>query len=519
MTIDTLELQKHSVTRDDTSAGYPLTFLVAPLGPQHITPGLPAWHSKQRDAVLTATLDLEDMWQSAVYKTITKRTARGWEVKDTEDSTVRVRRYQQMLLRFDGTRYVPGMSKVLQDFLLTDNGAFVEVVRVSKASGSRILGLMHLDSFRCTRTGDPAIPVIYRDGKGSEHELRDYQIIDFVDQPSPRSSANGVGRCAATRAFRTVITLSSIQIYFREKVTGDRNLAIHIVNGISPDQITDALTTASEDRKRKGYVMYKGSVVIPAIKADAPLSVVTIPLAEIPDGFDVDLERKDAYLRYANALGVPVQDIQPLSGQGLGTGTQTIILSEEAEGLGLAAFDRDFTHALNDFVFPETTTFVWTNPHDTRDQKAKAEVDKLRVDTAKAMRGDQNAPGPITPEQELNLLVDWNVVPREFLPADGDQTPGGALSDEEKPVVADVVAPIALPVPAAAVVNPPPAVKELVESPRWTPMLTAAVKARMITEEQADREMGNPIAKKATSDDLIDSEWEQAMEWAKKVME
>jgi hypothetical protein len=353
----------------------------------------------------------------------------------------------------------------------------VEVVRASKASGSRILGLMCLDSFRCTRTGDPAIPVIYRDGAGHEHEMKDYQVLDFVDQPSPRMSARGAGRCAGTRAFRTIIKMAGVEIYFREKVTGDRNLAIYIVNGISNEQLGDALATAGEERKRKGYVYYKGSVVIPAMAMDAELSLITIPLAEIPDGFEVETERRAGNLLYANALGVPVQDIQPLSGQGLGTGTQTIILSEEAEGLGLAAFDRDFTHALNDFVFPETTTFVWTNPHDTRDQKAKAEVDKLRVDTAKAMRGDQNAPSPITPEQELNLLVDWNVVPRQFLPADGDQTPGGALSDEEKPVVADVAAPIAPSMPVA------------------------------------------PIVEKAAADDLIDSEWERAMEWAKKVME
>lgn len=508
MTVDTLELQRKSVTRDDHqgAAGDPWHIIVAPMGPLTVTPGLPAWPSKARDAVLTSTLDMEDMWASAVYKTITKRTARGWEVKDSKEGTTRTKRYQQILLRFDGKRYVPGMSKVLQDFLLTDNGAFVEVVRASKASGSRILGLMHLDSFRCTRTGDSAIPIIYRDARGYEHELKDYQVLDFVDQPSPRASANGIGRCAGTRAFRTVIKLASVEVYFREKVTGDRNLAIHIVNGISPDQLEGALSTAREDRIRRGYVMYKGSVVIPAIKADQNLSVVTIPLAEVPDGFEVETERRDAYLRYANALGVPVQDIQPLSGQGLGTGTQTIILAEEAEGLGLAAFDRDWTHAINDFVFPETTTFVWTNPHDMRDQKAQAEVNKLKSDVVKTLTGDATNPGPVTNEQGLNLLVDWNVVPREFLPAEGDQTPGGALSDEEKPVSEEEQVVIQTPTVGAN--------KSLEE-------LLLDLYVSGITPDQWEdavrRVKEQTTAVRATTDDLIDSEWEQAMEWAKRV--
>lgn len=503
MTIDTLELRKHSVTRDDVGEGAPLTFLVAPLVPQHAVPGLPPRYSKARDMALTATLDLEDMWASAVYKTITKRTARGWEVKDSKDSTTRVKRAQQLLLRFDGTRYVPGMSKVLQDFLLTDNGAFVEIVRATRAPGSRILGLMHLDSFQCERTGDPSIPVLYRDGAGREHELKDYQVLSFVDQPSPRVRDKGTGRCGAGRAFRTIITLSAIQIYFREKVTGDRNLAIHIVNGISPDQLQGALSTAREERIQRGYVMYKGSVVIPAIKADQTLSNITIPLAEIPDGFDVEQERRDAYLRYANALGVPVQDIQPLSGQGLGTGTQTIILSEEAEGLGLAAFDRDFTHALNDFVFPETTVFVWTNPHDMRDQKAKAEVDKAKADVIKTLTGDANNPGILTQEQGLNLAVDMNLVPREFLPV--DQTPGGALSDEEKPV--DQEGEITAPVTPAPIV-------EKAKTELGAKLSALRAGAPHLTADEIEVEI-----KERRGDALIDSEWERAMEWAKKVME
>lgn len=457
---DTTDLIRKSVTAADhpkqngvtpISPGYGMwNIIVAPQTPLTTTPGLPVWWTRDRDVVLSSTLDMEDMWSSAVYKAISKRVSRTWEITDTDDSDQRTRRYQKLLLTFDGKRFVPGFSKVLHNFLLTDNGAFVEVVRASNAAGSRILGLMHLDSFRCYRTGDPQRPVVYFDRNGAFHVLKDYQVLDFADQPSPRVEMNGIGRCAASRAFRTILKLAAVEIYFREKITGDRNLAIHIVNGITEDQLKDAREDANDERRRRGYVYYKGSVVIPAIKLDADLKVITIPLAEVPDGFDVDQERKDAYLRYANALGVPVQDIQPLSGQGLGTGTQTVILAEEAEGLGLASFDTDWTSALNESVLPSATTFSWTNPHDTRDQKAKAEVQNAQADVIVKLMGNPTAPGILSQQQALNLASDMDLIPREFLPEEGDATPGGTLASDEKPVegvIPGLTAPAPAPVP------------------------------------------------------------------------
>jgi hypothetical protein len=75
------------------------------------------------------------------------------------------------------------------------------------------------------------------------------------------------------------------------------------------------METSEAEKIRRGHVVYKGAVMIP-IQTDQAINIATIDLASIPDGFDVDTERRDAYLRYANALGVPVQDIQPLSVKG-----------------------------------------------------------------------------------------------------------------------------------------------------------------------------------------------------------
>lgn len=390
--------------------------------------GLPVWWSPLRDMVLAQSMHMEDMWSAAIAKAVTKQAARGFTVEDSEDSQVRVERSQKTLLWYDGSVWSLGIQKWLQDFLLSDNGAFIEVERDGNRPWSRATALWHLDSQHCYRTGNPKYPVTYWSADGEWHKLRYDQVITIADLPSPRREMRGIGLCAASRAWNTIAKLAAVETYFREKITGSRTLAIHIVNGINWTQLSDAIEFGNEDQARKGFAVYKGSLIIPTIKSDPPPSVVTIPLAEVPDGFEVETERRDAYLRYANAIGVPVQDIQPLSGQGLGTGTQTVILSEEAEGYGLAAGMRALTQSINTFVLPKATTFSLANPNDARERKQKADADKAQAEVLSILV----TMGALQPMQAQNIAADQGLIPKEFVP--NDETAGGMLADDEKPI-------------------------------------------------------------------------------------
>lgn len=408
-------------------------------------PQLPLHGSRDRDKVLTATLDLEDMWSAAVAKAVSKIAVRGYEISDSDDSTRRTEYGQRLVSNFDGPAdYRSGIAKVVQDFLLTDNGWFVEIARASKSPNSKVQALYHLDSFRCFRTGNLDFPVLYLDWEGTWHKLRGDQVIFGSDMPSPRARMWSRGRCAASRVFQTIVKTSAIEVYFREKITGSRALALHFIMGVSPQQLKDATETAEAERVRKGHVVYKGAVMVPMMPSDKGLSVATIDLASVPDGFDVNEERKDAYLRYANAIGIPVQDIQPLSGQGLGTGTQSIVLDEAAEGQGLAYFVKDFEAKINELVMPKPTIFQ-IKANDIRDQKAKADLQKVKADTVVAMLGG----GAINQQMALQILVDEGVVAPEFLPQ--DVTPQGTLTDsgdQSKPIAPTPRAPYAGQLPA-----------------------------------------------------------------------
>lgn len=433
------DLVKRSVTRADhdpaVAGGAPLTVLLGPpqwaglLADVKGATGLPlrTAASKGRDAILSATPGIENMWASALNIAITKQAALGFRIEDQQDSQRRTDNAQSLLLNFDGN-YVQGLSRHLHDYLTTDNGAFVEVVRASGGAGARVLGLMHLDSLRCWRTGDPNKPVVYWDMHGRYHLLDAEDVLMFVDMPSPRVEHRGVGMCAASRAFEAILKLTAIETYFREKVSGARNLAIHIVTGLNAQQLQDSLNDTADEQTRKGLVIYRGSTIVPMIKADATPGLVTIPLAEVPDGFDVTQERDAALLIYANAIGIALQELKPLSGQGLGTGTQSVILDEAAEGRGIAAWRRDWTHQISHRVLPKATTF-YLAVNDIRDKKAEAEVEKLRAETRKL----RIEAGEISPAEARQIALDDGDLPPEL--AQADATAGGSIGDDQKPLM------------------------------------------------------------------------------------
>jgi len=158
--------------------------------------------------------------------------------------------------------------------------------------------------------------------------------------------------------------------------------------------------------------------------------LVTIPLAELPDGFEATTERERADLIYANAIGLDPQDINPtiIGRQGLGsTGNQSVVLARKQRGRGLASWMTQFSQAMNELALNAGVLFTFSDPS-TEEQKTEAEVSKIRAETRKI----QIESGEITPEQSTNLAVDDGDLPREFIEV--DETGGNVIRDDDKPL-------------------------------------------------------------------------------------
>lgn len=410
----------------------------------------PYW-SPRRDWQLVQTVEQEAMWAAAVARTATKFAAHGYVVKDSQESQRKISASQALFKRANGGEgWVPFALKVIQDLLLPDNGVFIRIRRqgdtaqrirvkampagfadahvILSPGGAKITGLYHLDSLRCTRTGNLAYPVRYGALDGSQHLLRWDQVLVYADQPSPRAALFGVGRSAADRAYKTIQKLAAMEQLVYENLVGSGANKLALLQGIS-DQTLQGILASGNEQKQKGLLYYLGTI-LGAIPSDTPISLVEVRLKELLQNFNPKEERDNAYLIYANAIGVPVQDIQPLSGQGLGTGTQTVVLQEAAQGIGLAAFVKWWEQTVSDRILPATTTLEFIDENDMRDQKAKAEVQKLRAETRKV----QIDSGEISPVMARQLAVDSKDLPRELV---GDATTSGQLSDDEK-VLPDV---------------------------------------------------------------------------------
>lgn len=389
---------------------------------------LPRYGTIYRDRYLRYSTLRESQWASAVHIAQTKVASLDAEITGETDGT-RLKHWQELWVQVDRNQSPSAyLQKGVRDFLTTNNGQFIEIVRATQGQGSRIIGLVHLDSLRCRRTGDEDVPVIYTDLMGVEHELRDYQVIMLADDPDPGEQYFGMGHCAAERAYHTIMRLSGIEVYVTEKVTGQRPLAIYIVNGnVDEQMLIDGLATAKDMRQEQGYTQYMGAVIIPIVDPTATPNVAVIPLAELPDGFDPEAERKRADLVYANALGIDPQEVNPdlLASRAMGTGAQSRVIEEKEAGKGLVTWRKTFPHLLNQYVYPERVTFAFSE-RDLRDEQAKAELALTRAQA----RGQMITNGEITNVEARNLAVDADDLPREYLRE--DVTPQETVTDSEK---------------------------------------------------------------------------------------
>lgn len=462
--------------------GIPLSVAVPYLMSAPAYSDLPMYWSWQRDVALSATPHREDMWGSAVARTATKFAAHGFTIRDSEDSKRKVSQAQELFKRADGGQgWVIFAEKIMQDLQCTDNGIFVrirraddetvivktkdayqskvgsaqsfdEVALTRSSPGAKITGLYHLDSLRCMRTGNLTYPVRYQPVMGAPQLLRWDQVLYYSDQTSPRAELFGVGFCAAGRAYKTITKLAALEQMLYEFIAGKGATKLAFVQGLAEPTLKSVIRAGEMDAQAKGLIYYLGTI-IGAIPSDTPISVSEITLKGLPQGFDPKQIQDNAYLIYANAIGVPVQDIQPLSGQGLGTGKQTEVLQDQSRGVGLAAFLKWWEQTVSDRILPATTELSFDDENDLRDQKQRAEVKSLRA----TERATRIASGEITPAIARQLAADDKDLPQELLAADA--TPGGQISDTEKPQAVDETNPAAMDLMEQA--NQPPEVSAL----------------------------------------------------------
>lgn len=281
---------------------------------------IPPWWSVQRDAELRKYWKRPDHLAGAVFNMTAKMTAipRRVEARDpsNKDDVERALRFNENLVHGAefGEGWVTFYGKWVEDLLTQDNGAFAEVIGPGRPDGpltGAAVTISHLDSIRCTRTGDPEFPVLYLDDDGKRYKLHYSRVIYTSQMPSPITEMNGVGFCAVSRCVNIAQTLLDILTYKQEKLGSRPHRGLMVTKGgLDPEDLNLALTMAESEMADQNLTRYSRFVLV-GDRTLTEAGVDLIDLAGLPDGFDEQTALTLGMAGIALAFGVDARELFP----------------------------------------------------------------------------------------------------------------------------------------------------------------------------------------------------------------
>lgn len=428
----------------------------------------PAWWDPSRDAYLRTFWKSEGMLASAVFSLCARNAGFRWEVDgEKEEEAIAFLKNSEF-----GEGWQELILKVSEDLLSQDNGSFIEIIRPARATvGGKVypaiarrhkwsrdidwfaimnrfgglkqvspedvsdspydmpLCLAHLDSGKSIRTGDPDIPVIYRDRYGGEHELKSWQVIMMTDMPTPIEEMHGVGFSMVSRVLRNAQVVRDWTIFRQEKISGNFARAVHLTN-VDSDWISDAIAQAKAKTDEMGLLRYSQPIITNTLDPSSRPYLVTIPLAELPDGFSEDETMRWYIALLALAAGEHYSFLAPMPGRRLGSAREVEVQERQARGKSSRLFMEQLAAKINSSgVLPLGCVFSFKEK-DPEEQAGNEEAERRRAETRK-LRIES---GEITPAIARQIAQDQGDLKDDYLRQLGEED----ITPEETEVTEDV---------------------------------------------------------------------------------
>lgn len=376
-----------SRARGESNVGLSLLFYLA-VG----TNLIPPWWSRARDAELRRFWKKNDYLSGAMYTMISRMTTVPFRVYPYDMSIkthVRQARDFEEMLRGEsefGEGWMTFYSKFVEDLIGCDNGGFGEVIGEGKPDGpivGRPHGIAHLDSYLCTRTGDPEFPVVYGDPDGQRHKLHYTRVVYDSQMPSAESVMNGVGYCAISRCVNTAQNLLDIMIYKQEKLGSRPHRAILLTKGgLSPGDVKTALQIAESNMDDQGLTAFSkialtGSSDIPEAALDM------VDLASLPDGFEEQQSVTLGMAVISLAFGVDARELFPGLEAGA-TRAEALIAHIKQRGKGPGQILQSTEEWVRSKLLPPHLGFEFDFQDDEQDRTV-AEIKGIRAERYERM--------------------------------------------------------------------------------------------------------------------------------------
>lgn len=351
---------------------------------------MPPWWSFQRDIELRRFFKRSDHLSSAVFNITAKMMAIPWKIlpRDTSiQSHIKQAAEYEYNLRYN-SEFLGGFNaayqRYLEDLMTQDNGGFMLVMgdgTISEPLRNRPVGVMHLDSKRCVRTGSVEFPVMYYHDDGKAYKIHTARLIASAQMSSPDREMYGVGFCAVSRAINVAQNLMDIARYEQEKL-GSRPPRILLVGqGVSAAQIYAAFQEAELNADNQLLEHYAKIIAIGSAN-NVDIDVLIKDLASVPDGFDKEKSTTLAMFAIALAFGVDARELWPNSASGA-TKADALVQHLKAQGKGTGLIIAETQRGIESRFLPDHLEMRFDYIDDEQD-KVRAEIRKTRSEQRKA---------------------------------------------------------------------------------------------------------------------------------------
>lgn len=312
------------------------------------------------------------------------------------------------------------------DYLTQDNGAFMLVLGNGPADGPIVgpaMGLLHLDSHRCTRTKNPEYPVVFSHDDGKRYKIHWTRIIEMANMPSPDMVLNGVGLCPVSCCVEAAQEIWDIYKFSAEKF-GSRppRQILYAETGATVSNIEAAISKWKLKMDNEQRDRFGGTMIAAPRVANQELRLKLLDLSSTPDGFD----RRDAVTldkaEIAAAFGLDLRDLAfsfGISGQ---TRADAQVQDKKGRGKGVGEFLETFTSLFNSRVLnADRWEARFDNLDDDQDEQ-KAQIRDIRsmaterdmrsgVTTVRTEREMMLTRGEITENQFENMELEDGRLP------------------------------------------------------------------------------------------------------------
>lgn len=285
---------------------------------------LPPWWSTARDRILF------DMWKRSNHLAIAFYNAQakivGIPPRIVARDSTNTAHVEQAEMATELMLYTSGFgqgwdseyAKYVESLLVQDNGAFMEVIGLGPSDGPIIgmpLGVRHLDSQRCQRTGNPEYPVVYMDDDGARWKIYWTRLIYSSQMPSARKEMHNVGFCALSRVLDIGSTLGDMVRYKQERLGSRPQNQLLVGKNISAKQIMLALRMHEENLNNMGFTNYARTAVIGSENNEIGIDKIDLNHME---PFDEETFTNLGMFAIAAGLGMDADELWPVAGKSAG---------------------------------------------------------------------------------------------------------------------------------------------------------------------------------------------------------